>query len=111
MMDLSTAFDCLRHDLLIATLLAYGSSNDALSLIQTYLHQRQQRVRANGSFSSWKQLTIRVPQGSVFGPLLFNAYINNLLLSFSSSEVCNYTDEFVMLILIMLCYVARLEVD
>ena len=53
MMDLSKAFDCLRHDLLNAKLHAYGFSHDALSLIYSYLHNRQQRVKVNGSFSSW----------------------------------------------------------
>ena len=50
MMDLSKSFDCLRHDLLIAKLHAYGISHDALSLIYSYLHNKQQRVKVNGSF-------------------------------------------------------------
>ena len=53
-MDLSKAFDCLRHYLLTAKLHAYGFSHDALCLIHSYLHNRRQRVKTNGSFSSWK---------------------------------------------------------
>ena len=45
LMDLSKAFDCLNHDLLIAKLDAYGFSRGALNFISSYLSQRKQRVK------------------------------------------------------------------
>ena len=36
-MDLSKAYDCLPHDLLIAKLATYGFDNMALALITDYL--------------------------------------------------------------------------
>ena len=92
-MDLSKAFDCIRHDLLIAKLHAYGFSREALLLVYSYLENRQQRVKINGSFSSYKHLRFGVPQGSVLGPLFFNIYINDLLLSIQETEICNYADD------------------
>ena len=64
--------DTLDHNLLVAKLHAYGFSNNALRLIKSYLSDRWQRVKINNSFSTWSALLVGVPQGSVFGPLLFN---------------------------------------
>jgi len=92
LMDLSKAFDCLDHELLIAKLHAYGFSIDALELIFEYLKDRWQRVNMNKNFSSWSKLLMGVPQGSVLGPLLFNVYLNDLLW-FTEGEVYNFADD------------------
>ena len=93
LLDLSKAFDCIRHDLLIAKLHAYGFSYEVLTLINSYLKNRQQRVKVHGSFSSWIDLTRGFPQGLVLDPLLFNIYINDLLLFIQNSDICHYADD------------------
>ena len=50
--DLSKAFDCLPHDLMIAKLNAYGFSLSASKLIHNYLSHRIQRTKINSSYSS-----------------------------------------------------------
>ena len=89
--DLSKAFDCLMHDLLIAKLHAYGFDYLSLKLIHTYLTDRLQRVNVNASFSSWKEILSGVPQRSVLGPELYNINSNDLL--FLLLEIANYADD------------------
>ena len=65
--DLSKAFDCLPHDLIVAKLHAYDFSIESLKLINSYLTERKQRVKITDQFSSWMYILCGVPQGSICG--------------------------------------------
>ena len=91
--DLSKAFDCLSHDLLIAKLNAYGFSMAALGLVQNYLSNRNQRTKINTKYSSWKEILFGVLQGSILKPLLFNIYLCDLFLIMNNIELASYADE------------------
>ena len=54
--DLSKAFDCLQHDLLVAKLFAYGLDDKALSFIYDYLRHHKQRTKIADSYSSWQYM-------------------------------------------------------
>ena len=49
--DLSEAFDCLPHDLMIAKLHAYRFEKASLRLMHSYLTDRYQRIEMNNSYS------------------------------------------------------------
>ena len=51
LMDLSKAYDCLPHDLLVAKLEAYGAGKAALNLISNYISHRKQRTKIGSSYS------------------------------------------------------------
>ena len=93
LMDLSKAFDCIPHDLLVAKLHAYGLSNDAVTFIYSYLKLRKQGVKINDTESIFQILLSRVPQGSILGPILFNIFINDLFLFINEVELANFADD------------------
>ena len=73
------------HDGIIFKLTQNGLSGNLLNLLGDFLNQRKQRVILNGQFSIWKNVSAGVPQGSVFGPLLFLIYINDLTEALSTN--------------------------
>ena len=81
-MDLSKAYDCIPHNLLIAKLECYGVDKASLRLLLDYLTCRKQRTKIGSSFSSLCHINTSVPQESILGPLLFNIFINNFFFSY-----------------------------
>ena len=87
-MDLSKAFDCVPHDLLLAKLAAYGVDENFLCYIYSYLLNWKQCMRINNTNSDFLNVISGVPQGSIVGPILFNCFFNDF---FYVIEIANDT--------------------
>ena len=91
--DLSKAFDCIPHELLIAKLSAHGFDFKALKFIYSYINNRKQKVRTNESFSEWAELIFAVPQGSILGPLFFIIFLCDLFYFEEYIDITSYADD------------------
>ena len=95
---MSKAFDLLYPPLLIIKLRAYGFSDNSLTLMRSYFTNRKNRIRISqkkktkqNKTSDWN--ASGYPQGSAFGPLLWNVFQNDLHLSTDENRLFMYTDD------------------
>ena len=93
MTDLSKAFDCISHELLIAELNAYSFDETSLKVIISYLENRTQTTKVASSFSKLLHIIYVVSQGSILGPLLFIIYICDLFIVNKDVNFSSYADD------------------
>ena len=79
LLDLSAAFDCVDHLILLERLRsAVGFTGVVLDWIESFLTDRTQQITYNGQLSMTQPVLFGVPQGSVLGPLLYVLYTAEL---------------------------------
>ena len=91
--DMSKAFDSLCHTLVIKKLDAYGFGSRSLHLIRSFLDERYNRVKLDNISSEWKSMLRGCPQGSSFGPLLWNLFQNDMSFLVKESNLTMYADD------------------
>ena len=91
--DLQKAFDTVEHDILLSKLENYGICGLANEWFKSYLSNRKQYVSINGYDSNLADVKFGVPQGSVFGPLLFLIYFKHLNQPLKFCKVHHFADD------------------
>ena len=91
--DFWEAFDTVDHKLLLRKLPIYGASDAAVSWIKLYLSNRKQFVKLGNQSSELLPIKQGVPQGSIFGPVLFLLFVNDMPLNIFKSTMDIYADD------------------
>ena len=76
--DMSKAFGSLSHSLTVKKLEAYGFRGRSLKLMRSFFVNRLNRVKLCDATSDWIKMERGCPQGSSFGPLLWNIHQNDM---------------------------------
>ena len=98
-LDLSKAFDTLKHDILLNKLERYGFRGLCLNWFDSYLCDRKMRVKCkvditgNVEYSKIYNVDYGTPQGSCLGPLLFLIFCNDINLHLDFMNVIQFADD------------------
>lgn len=90
--NLSKAFDCIPHELLIAKLHANGFDKKSINLMYDYLFNRKQRVKVGGIYNSRREILYGVPQGWILGQLRFNIFLFDLCYFLEGANLISCAD-------------------
>ena len=78
MIDLSSAFDKIKHSILLDKMEVYGLDKNVTNWMKSYLSYRTQYVQIEEKESNMNWMKHGVPQGSILGPLLYLIMTNDM---------------------------------
>jgi len=89
-LDLSAAFDVVNVDLLLVRLRKMGLPTDVITLLGSWLKDRQCYVEVRNSCSQYFDSDVGTVHGSIHGPVLFSLFVSPLL---EKEDVISYADD------------------
>ena len=78
LIDLPKAFDTIDHEIFLDKMTWLGFINSTILWFKSYLQDRSFTVNIGKEYSNHGNLSCRVPQGSILGPLIFLLYVNDM---------------------------------
>ncbi|CAB4037043.1 Hypothetical predicted protein, partial [Paramuricea clavata] len=72
---------------------AYEFGSSSLNLMRSFLENRMNRVKVGNKKSEWKYMKRGCPQGSSFGPLIWNLFQNDMAQQVTNSNLTMYADD------------------
>ena len=98
-LDLSKAFDTLKHTILLDKLYYYGIRGTAHDWFHSYLSNRKMRVKCcvtstgRTEFSEYEDITYGTPQGSCLVPLIYLIFTNDLVKNVTHCNTIMFADD------------------
>ena len=91
-LDFKRAFETIDRQILTQKLNMYGIKENELKWFRSYLTEKKQTTKVNGTKSDELNIEFGVPQGSILGALLFIIYINDMPRILKRCKIILYPD-------------------